>query len=138
MNTTTKKDMICGIVDIFDENERLRNELEMLKNRLGTPVKSISTPMDARIYDYGFKEMLKNCFSSWMPNLSVEFDGAKYSPNMGYDYWFNKYLNEVPSNFSKLEFNELVRDEMTKVYNDELAKAKQKAKKKYDDDMEEN
>lgn len=129
-----KQEMIIGLINLFDENERLKAEIEVLKHYQNTSNseqcecnESISL-FYRNMIEYGKKQLLTYCLYSWR-EVNCNYDEESQSYNItSYECWINNKVSKIPDFMSKDEFKKYFEFELREMYEKEKQKAIEKAK----------
>ena len=129
-----KQEMIIGLINLYDENERLKAEIEVLKHYQNASNseqceynESISL-FDRNMIEYGKKQLLEDCLYSW-GQVSCDYDEESKSYNItSYERWINKKVSRTPDFMSKDKFKKYFEFELREMYEKEKQEAIEKAK----------
>lgn len=124
-----KIDIINEILNLYEENNNLKNEVEFLKNKQKSNKKEAENPeeknsLEERIYKIGLNTLYENGFSG--NYISKGWSDNKY-PDI--EEWSNNNirLNEYEE-ISIKEFKDLFGDKIKNAYDKALEKAKERDK----------
>ncbi len=118
------QEMVAGVIEVFEENGRLKAELARLKAAREAAVEgggatAETSPADAYIYAEGRKAVFGRCFCGWRSEVKVGDDGVP-TP---YGAWARNVLSTVPDCMSLDQLVEAFDPELHERYSCELRKA---------------
>lgn len=132
-----KKEMILEVMNMYEEIERLNNQVNDLRSeniRMKLKIQSEEiNSIDYKMIEVAKIHLLKECLYSWN-TVYVIYDEEKdtYTAEK-YGKWLESKLDkvEIPENFSLYEFKTVLEDELHEMYEREKEEEirKKKAKK---------
>lgn len=126
-----KIDIINEILNLYEENNNLKNEVEFLKNKQKSNNKKVENAeeknsLEERIYQIRIKALYENAFSG--SYMSKSWNNDKY-PEL--EDWSNDNINlRDYEEISIKEFKDLFRDKIKNAYDKALEKAIERDKEK--------
>ena len=141
-----KSEIILGIIDVYDENVRLKNENEKLKEDISVyqqidigaeerPKQNIKTLTDIVLIREGKKAILNNVIYSWkLPYCEYDSENDTYKVT-SYKGWLREALNleKIPRELSLEEFESVFYQDLQKMYAEKKEKAIAERKEKQND-----
>lgn len=128
-----KSELVVEIMNLCDENERLKNELQIMKNDSLLNQKVIEkqpSRMILELIKVGENKMLRDCLYSWK-EVSVTYDDENdiYKAT-SFEKWLNKKLQKdnIPRTISRTEFEEYFSGQLHEMYEKEKDAALREAK----------
>ncbi|MFQ9922067.1 MAG: hypothetical protein ACLRVU_01065 [Beduini sp.] len=121
-----KNELVVEIMNLCDENERLKNELQIIKNDYLLNQKVIEKQPSRMIYEiikFGESRMLTECIYIYRKENYEIVD-------MSYEDWLDENLcrNNIPKSISRAEFEEYFNDQLHEMYEKEKDAAIREAK----------
>lgn len=134
-----RNDMVMGVLDIYDRNERLEAENEKLKAGMVTSLakSTESDPFEgikARILQVGREKLAADSLDYWK-DVRVERKGGVVVAET-FENWLKCKIEKVPSFMSYEQFVLLCKAELRSVYESEKKKAIDSLMKSEQDDEE--
>lgn len=143
----TKSEIILGIMNLYDENTRLKNENERLKEDVSVyqqidisadeqPNKNIKTHTDVVLIREGKKAILDNVIYSWkLPYCEYKSETDTYHVT-SYNGWLREALDleKIPRELSLEEFELIFYRDLQKMYEEKKEKAIAERKEKQNDE----
>ena len=141
-----KSELILEIINLYDENTRLKNENERLKEDISVyknidisadeqPNKNIKTHTDVVLIREGKKAILDNVIYSWkLPYCEYKSETDTYNVT-SYKGWLREALNieKIPRELSLEEFELIFYQDLQKMYEEKKEKAIAERKEKQND-----
>ena len=141
-----KSEIILGIIDVYDENVRLKNENERLKEDISVyqqidigaeemPKQNIKTLTDIVLIREGKKAILNNVIYSWkLPYCEYDSENDTYKVT-SYKGWLREALDleKIPRELSLEEFESVFYQDLQKMYAEKKEKAIAERKEKQND-----
>lgn len=128
-----KSELVVEIMNLCDENERLKNELQIMKNDSLLNQKVIEkqpSRMILELIKIGENKMLRDCLYSWK-KVSVTYDDENdiYKASSFEEWLSNKIVkSNIPKSVSLAEFEEYFNDQLREMYEKEKDAALREAK----------
>ena len=128
-----KNELVVEIMNLCDENERLKNELQIMKNDSLLNQKVIEkqpSRMILTIIQVGEREILKDCLYSWKEvKATYDEENGVYKVT-SFEKWLKDKLqkNNIPKSVSLAEFEEYFSDQLHEMYEKEKNAALREAK----------
>lgn len=128
-----KNELVVEIMNLCDENERLKNELQIMKNdsRLNQKViEKQPSRMILELIKVGENKMLRDCLYSWKEVQVTYDDENDIYKATSFEKWLNKKLQKdnIPKSISRAEFEEYFSDQLHEMYEKEKNAALREAK----------
>ena len=128
-----KNELVVEIMNLCDENERLKNELQIMKNdsRLNQKViEKQPSRMILELIKVGENKMLRDCLYSWKEVQVTYDDENDIYKATSFGKWLNKKLQKdnIPRTISQTEFEEYFNDQLHEMYEKEKDAALREAK----------
>lgn len=131
-----KQETIIEIMNLYDENERLKNEIEIMKHYQNASnsgqcnnEKCINN-IDYLMIEAGKKQILDKVLSYWKEvTVNYDEDNDIYKCQ-SYSSWLDKVIQKsrIPDEMSLDEFRVYFRKELQEIYEKEKTKALNEAK----------
>lgn len=128
-----KNELVVEIMNLCDENERLKNELQIMKNdsRLNQKViEKQPSRMILELIKVGENEMLRDCLYL-TKEVRVTYDNENdiYKASSFEEWLSNKIVkSNIPKSISQEEFEEYFSDQLHEMYEKEKDAALREAK----------
>lgn len=131
-----KNMIILEIINLYDENERLRHSVEWLSRTNGLSCDSEPehpnkwVDIDKEMIKKGKAKVLENAISYWRP-VKCTYDEEKDIYNVAsFDNWLKEVLRKdyIPNFMSYKQFIEYFHEDLMSLYNKEKTKALNEAK----------
>ena len=124
-----KKEMILEVMNMYEEIERLNNQVNDLRSeniRMKLKIQSeVINSIDYKMIEVAKELLLKKCLYSGN-EVHVDYDEEKdiYTAT-NYERWFREKLitYEIPENFSLQEFKTFLDDDLHEIYEREKEEA---------------
>lgn len=128
-----KNELVIEVMNLCDENERLKNELKIIKNDSLLNQKVIEkqpSRMTLTIIQFGEREILRNCLYSW-EKVRVDYDKENdVYKTTSFEGWLTEKLRKdcIPKSISQVEFEEYFNNQLHEMYEKEKDEALREAK----------
>lgn len=123
-----KTEMVVEVMNIYDENELLKNRIKELEAMQNEPILAVETKemsnVEKQIFYLGKKNLIDKCIRSWK-ECHAEYDDNNEIKVTTYEKWLKDkiYNDEIPKNIAWQQFADYFEDDLKAIYDEEKKKA---------------